>query len=80
MSGNSDCDQLMNAMMHLGGWHTLPHHPNEAVEFAGACLPQAGPILRAVVPCEGWGFRRSVTNTSRFRLFRARDIVGNYCT
>ena len=27
-----------------------------AVEFPGACLPQAGPTLRAFVSCEWWGF------------------------
>jgi hypothetical protein len=30
-----------------------------ALEFPGACLPLAGPILRAFVLCEGWGFSRS---------------------
>jgi hypothetical protein len=38
----------------VGGQPFLTSEPN-AVEFPGACLPQAGPILRAFVSCEGGG-------------------------
>jgi hypothetical protein len=37
-----------------------PFHTTQtyAVEFPGACLPRAGPILRAFVSRKAWGFRR----------------------
>ena len=41
-----------------------PHPPTCAVEFPGACLPQAGPILRAFVSCEGSGFRPRAPTTA----------------
>ena len=49
-----------------GGWHTLPHHPNESVEFTGACLPQAGRIPSVF---EGCGFRRGVSHLRRSEIF-----------
>jgi hypothetical protein len=45
----------------VGGQPFLTSEPN-AVEFPGACLPQAGPILRAFDSREGWRFRRSTVD------------------
>jgi hypothetical protein len=48
-----------------GGWRTLSHTTStHTVEFPGACLPQAGPILRAFVSGEGSEFRRRAATTA----------------
>ena len=55
-------EQIKRSLAGDASFHTTSTH---ALDFPGACLPQAGPILRASVSCEGWGFRRTLRQPFR---------------